>query len=89
MSLSKGSSLLQVDRISILFLFNLSPFPFFYHFCTPFSVFLAELFAVLDESERILGEIDGLTKQNQHKVSPWLAFLNTHTDYQRSVHVLK
>ncbi|XP_020630373.1 uncharacterized protein LOC110067379 isoform X2 [Orbicella faveolata] len=28
----------------------------------------AELFAVLDESERLLGEIDGLTKQNQHKI---------------------
>jgi len=28
----------------------------------------AELFAVLDESERLLGEIDGLTKQHQHKI---------------------
>ena len=64
-------------------------FPFSTIFCTSFSFSLAELFAVLDESERLLGEIDGLTKQNQHKVSPWLVFPNTHTDYRRSVYALK
>jgi len=35
----------------------------------PSPRFLDELFAVLDESERLLGEIDELTKQKQPKVS--------------------
>ena len=39
------------------------------YFHTPSSVFLDELFAVLDESERLLGEIDELTKDKQQKVS--------------------
>lgn len=49
----------------------LSSFPFSAILVSLYSIFfsLAELFAVLDESERLLGEIDGLTKQHQHKVS--------------------
>ena len=34
------------------------------------------LFAVLDESERLLGEIDALSKEKQQKVSPMLGFMS-------------
>ena len=61
------------QSLSVYCCFLIQSFPFhssFFHFCTPFSFLLAELFSVLDESERLMGEIDGLAKQYQHKVSP-------------------
>ena len=57
--------------VVVVFLFSLSLFILLSTiFVLRFFFLLAELFSVLDESERLMGEIDGLTKQDQHKVSP-------------------
>lgn len=54
--------------------FNLSPLNFFLRFYYLTSFFISfssdQLLTVLDESERLLGEIDSLSKDKQQKVSP-------------------
>lgn len=51
-----------------------------FNFDSVFSFFIDELFAVLDESERLLGEIDALTKDKQQKVSPMLGFMSVYSN---------